>query len=221
MMLALFAGHADRDVDRAAVSAIEALVRQDSLPWWLPEAMVRVLERYADPNPRYRLGIDEPDCDEILGVLADRPGSAPRDLAGGAAGSGDPGCAAGKSPGAPRARRGRRDARLTVARVPRASFRRAVCRGSQRFGRRGPTLRFLCRAPAISTSRSSRDTASPPSSGGRRSGQTVTRVYCLRCGSQVPADRRDADPGGWWVCARGCNTRYAEAGPNPPTRPTT
>jgi hypothetical protein len=52
-------------------------------------------------------------------------------------------------------------------------------------------------------------------------GPTVTRIYCLRCGSQVSADRRDADPGGWWVCARGCNTRYAGAGPNPPTRPTT
>jgi hypothetical protein len=53
------------------------------------------------------------------------------------------------------------------------------------------------------------------------SGQTVTRIYCLRCGSQIPADRRDADPGGWWACARGCNTRYADAGAIPRSRPTT
>ena len=53
------------------------------------------------------------------------------------------------------------------------------------------------------------------------SGQTVMRIYCLRCGIQVPEDRRDADPGGWWACARGCNTRYADAGSIPQSRPTT
>ncbi len=56
-------------------------------------------------------------------------------------------------------------------------------------------------------------------------GETVRRSYCLRCGGQVASDRRDVDPEGWWVCARGCNTRYASDAPYPtdfaapPTRP--
>jgi len=49
--------------------------------------------------------------------------------------------------------------------------------------------------------------------------ETVTRLYCLHCGSQVSADLRDSDPGGWWACARGCNTRYASQVEAPSTRP--
>ncbi len=47
----------------------------------------------------------------------------------------------------------------------------------------------------------------------------VQRVYCLRCGGQVASDRRDADPNGWWVCARGCNTLYASPTPYPTDLP--
>jgi hypothetical protein len=45
-----------------------------------------------------------------------------------------------------------------------------------------------------------------------RSGGRVIRVYCLRCGRQVNMERRDADPDGWWVCSRGCNTSYSAIG---------
>jgi hypothetical protein len=53
-----------------------------------------------------------------------------------------------------------------------------------------------------------------------RSGQAVTRVYCVRCGSQVLPERRDVDPNGWWACARGCNTKYHAGASSPPVRPT-
>jgi hypothetical protein len=53
------------------------------------------------------------------------------------------------------------------------------------------------------------------------SGEAVIRVYCLRCGRQVNFEDREADPGGWWACARGCNTQYAGASPRPhPLSPT-
>jgi hypothetical protein len=53
------------------------------------------------------------------------------------------------------------------------------------------------------------------------SGEAVIRVYCLRCGRQVDLESRDADPGGWWACARGCNTQYAGASLRPhPVSPT-
>lgn len=47
----------------------------------------------------------------------------------------------------------------------------------------------------------------------------VLRVYCVRCGSQVAADRRNDDPNGWWACSRGCNTRFANVMRRPPSRP--
>jgi hypothetical protein len=53
-----------------------------------------------------------------------------------------------------------------------------------------------------------------------RFGEAVTRVYCLRCGSQVSPDRRDLDPNGWWACARGCNTKYETVASRPQVRPT-
>lgn len=49
--------------------------------------------------------------------------------------------------------------------------------------------------------------------------EVVRRLYCLRCGSQVLLERRDSDPHNWWVCVRGCNTRYANRMDVPPTRP--
>jgi hypothetical protein len=52
-----------------------------------------------------------------------------------------------------------------------------------------------------------------------RSGEAVTRVYCLRCGSQVSPDRRDLDPNGWWACPRGCNTKYDTVASRPQVRP--
>ena len=50
-------------------------------------------------------------------------------------------------------------------------------------------------------------------------GTPVRRAYCLRCGGQVAAEMRDLDPQGWWICARGCNTRFASAAPYPTDRP--
>jgi hypothetical protein len=54
-----------------------------------------------------------------------------------------------------------------------------------------------------------------------RSGDHVTRIYCLRCGCQVWPERREADPDGWWACARGCNTKYNSPAAFPQARPTT
>jgi len=54
-----------------------------------------------------------------------------------------------------------------------------------------------------------------------RAGEAVTRIYCLRCGSQVSPERREADPDGWWACARGCNTKYNSPAAFPQARPTT
>jgi len=51
-------------------------------------------------------------------------------------------------------------------------------------------------------------------------GEAVTRVYCLRCGSQVAPERREEDPD-WWACARGCNTLYVRAASDAAARPTT
>jgi hypothetical protein len=47
----------------------------------------------------------------------------------------------------------------------------------------------------------------------------VRRLYCLRCGSQVALERQDDDPDGWWVCGRGCNTRFASEMAIPPKQP--
>jgi len=45
-------------------------------------------------------------------------------------------------------------------------------------------------------------------------GEPVRRTYCLRCGGQVAHERRDVEPG-WWMCARGCNTRFVSSAPYP------
>jgi hypothetical protein len=55
---------------------------------------------------------------------------------------------------------------------------------------------------------------------GAKSAVTVIRIYCLHCGAQVPLDRRDVDPHGWWGCSRKCNTLYARLAPDPSSRPT-
>ncbi len=46
-------------------------------------------------------------------------------------------------------------------------------------------------------------------------GEPIRRAYCLRCGGQVASERREVDPEGWWICGRGCNTRYASSAPYP------
>ena len=48
---------------------------------------------------------------------------------------------------------------------------------------------------------------------------TVTRLYCLRCGSQISLEGREADPERWWTCVRGCNTRFANLMDVPEKRP--
>jgi hypothetical protein len=55
----------------------------------------------------------------------------------------------------------------------------------------------------------------------RSSSQPVIKIYCLRCGRQVSPERRDVDPDGWWICARGCNTTYATVDGGSRFRPTT
>lgn len=52
----------------------------------------------------------------------------------------------------------------------------------------------------------------------RISGESVMKVYCARCGSQVAADNRESDPHGWWACGRGCNTRFESVMEIPITR---
>lgn len=47
----------------------------------------------------------------------------------------------------------------------------------------------------------------------------IRRAYCLRCGGQVAAEMRDLDPEGWWICSRGCNTRFASSAPYPSDLP--
>jgi len=47
----------------------------------------------------------------------------------------------------------------------------------------------------------------------------VTRVYCLRCGNQVAWERHEADPDGWWACARGCNAHFSPEASESTKRP--
>jgi hypothetical protein len=77
MALSLFSGYASREVDRAAVSVIEALLARNTFPWWTREAMAQVLARYADPDARARVGLDEPDCEEPLGCTRIDPPALP------------------------------------------------------------------------------------------------------------------------------------------------
>jgi hypothetical protein len=77
MALSLFSGYASREVDRAAVSVIEALLARNTFPWWTREAMAQVLARYADPAARARVGLDEPDCEEPLGCTRIDPPALP------------------------------------------------------------------------------------------------------------------------------------------------
>lgn len=65
MMLALLSGDPDRDVDRAAAASIEAALRMEPLPWWLPDAMARVFARFGDADPARRLGVDAVDCEGL------------------------------------------------------------------------------------------------------------------------------------------------------------
>jgi hypothetical protein len=53
---------------------------------------------------------------------------------------------------------------------------------------------------------------------GSKVSPAVTFLYCLRCGTQVCPERREADPNGWWECARKCNTLYAQASKGSPPR---
>jgi hypothetical protein len=49
-------------------------------------------------------------------------------------------------------------------------------------------------------------------------GEPIRRAYCLRCGGQVASERREIDEK-WWMCARGCNTRFASQAPYPTDLP--
>lgn len=55
MALAVLRSHRDPDLDEAAVSAVEALLRRDQPPWWIGDVLEEVLLRYGDRHPRERL----------------------------------------------------------------------------------------------------------------------------------------------------------------------
>ena len=70
MALSLLASVENRDVDLAAVSAIEALLAEAEVPWWIPDALRLVFRRFGDPDPDKRLGsigkdFEEFDSDEV------------------------------------------------------------------------------------------------------------------------------------------------------------
>ena len=64
MALAVLAPYRSDSVSRASVAAIEALVAQEEVPWWIPDALVAVLERYGDRNAKARVATLGGDFDE-------------------------------------------------------------------------------------------------------------------------------------------------------------
>jgi len=55
MVLALLRGFRGREIDLAAVSAIERLLDDGQPPWWIKSALYLTLERFDDPDPGARL----------------------------------------------------------------------------------------------------------------------------------------------------------------------
>ena len=65
MVLTVLSGFKSRDVDLAAASAIEALLAQKDVPWWIPDALRLTLARFGDPDPDGRISHLGADFDEI------------------------------------------------------------------------------------------------------------------------------------------------------------
>jgi len=62
MALRLLAGYPDRQVDEASASAIEGLLSQEQLPYWTPESLKLVLERYGDRKAAKKIEALKKDC---------------------------------------------------------------------------------------------------------------------------------------------------------------
>ena len=67
MVLEILADYSSRELDRAIVAVMDEILTRKSLPWWSAETMAAVFKRYGDPNARARVGLDEPDCEGLLG----------------------------------------------------------------------------------------------------------------------------------------------------------
>lgn len=73
MALAVLETYGSNEVDEAAVFAIEALLLEEYVPWWIPDALLRVLMRYGDVDPEGRLAslggpLDKRDPEEVREV---------------------------------------------------------------------------------------------------------------------------------------------------------
>lgn len=55
MALAVLSEFPDESVSLAAASALEALLREDAVPWWIKSALGRILQRYGDTDVETRL----------------------------------------------------------------------------------------------------------------------------------------------------------------------
>ena len=52
MLLALFEGRPHHALDRAAITAVGGLLAQDTIPWWIGEALEPLLRRLGDADPK-------------------------------------------------------------------------------------------------------------------------------------------------------------------------
>jgi hypothetical protein len=73
MLLHLFEGRPSHALDRAAMAAVEGILAEDTLPWWVDEALERLLRRLGDPDPDGRLRplgepFDEKDTDAVRAI---------------------------------------------------------------------------------------------------------------------------------------------------------
>jgi hypothetical protein len=66
MALSVLADFKSREVDLAAASAIESVLKEEEVPWWIPDALGLTLKRFGDPDVDKRLahvGRDFADVD--------------------------------------------------------------------------------------------------------------------------------------------------------------
>jgi hypothetical protein len=62
MALMILAGHSDPKVDEAAASAVEGLLARKRLPYWTPQALELVLQRYGDRKAAKKIEALEKGC---------------------------------------------------------------------------------------------------------------------------------------------------------------
>jgi len=81
MVLALFEGRPHHGLDRAAIAAIEGVLLNDTMPWWIGEALERLLTRLGDADPKGRLQpLGERYDDKPARLLREIWAAAKRDL---------------------------------------------------------------------------------------------------------------------------------------------